>query len=208
MGNVHMEAKDINYRGGQKKMSVEEALKNTSGEAAAIAQLQQDVTDLNDVKANKITIAPTFSAEASYDPGDLVYYNGLTYRCVNAHEGEWDADDFAATTIDGELAELRSGLTDVNSKVDGVVDNISVSGVYFMKVGRMVFMQVSAWKECFTMPAKYRPLVDAYFAVRSSQQGSGNDIVTHLIISSTGTMVLGTNDTFVGALSWIAGNLD
>lgn len=112
MGNVYMEAKDINYRGGQKKMSVEEALKNTSGEAAAIAQLQQDVIDLNDVKANKITIAPAFSAEESYDPGDLVYYNGLTYRCVNAHEGEWDADDFSATTIDNELAELRSGLID------------------------------------------------------------------------------------------------
>lgn len=113
MGNVHMEARDINYRGGQKKMSVEEALKNTSGEAAAIAQLQQDVSDLNDVKANKITIAPAFSAEASYDPGDLVYYNGLTYRCVNAHSGEWDADDFAATTIDNELSELRSGLTNL-----------------------------------------------------------------------------------------------
>lgn len=117
MGNVHMEAKDINYRSGQKKMSVEEALKNTSGEAAAIAQLQQDVSDLNDVKANKITIAPAFSAEASYDPGDLVYYNGLTYRCVNAHSGEWDADDFAATTIDNELAELRSGLTSVETSL-------------------------------------------------------------------------------------------
>lgn len=111
MGNVYMEAKDINYRGGNKKMSVEEALKNTSGEAAAIAQLQQDVSDLNDIKANKITIAPTFSAEASYDPGDLVYYNGLTYRCVNAHEGEWDADDFAATTIANELSTLMRGLT-------------------------------------------------------------------------------------------------
>ena len=32
MGNVNMEASQINYRGGQKKMSVEEALKNTSGE--------------------------------------------------------------------------------------------------------------------------------------------------------------------------------
>lgn len=120
MGNVYMEASQINYRGGEKKMSVEEALKNTSGEAAAIAQLQQDVSDLNDVKANKITIAPVFSAEASYDPGDLVYYNGLTYRCVNSHSGEWDADDFAATTIDNELSKLRSGLTSVSASVNGV----------------------------------------------------------------------------------------
>lgn len=110
MGNVNMEASQINYRGGEKKMSVEEALKNTSGEAAAIAQLQTDVLNLNSNKANQITIAPFFSAEASYDPGDLVYYNGLSYRCVNAHEGEWDADDFAATTIAGELDSLKSGL--------------------------------------------------------------------------------------------------
>lgn len=32
MGNVNMEASQINYRGGEKKMSVEEALKNTSEE--------------------------------------------------------------------------------------------------------------------------------------------------------------------------------
>lgn len=115
MGNVMMEASQINYRGGETKMSVEEALKSTSGEAAAIAQLQTDVGDLQTTKANLITIAPVFSAETAYDPGDLVYYNGLTYRCVNAHEGEWDADDFAATTVANELSELKSGLTKYTS---------------------------------------------------------------------------------------------
>ena len=115
MGNVSMEARDINYRGGETKMSVEEALKSASGEAAAIAQLQTDVGNLQTTKANLITIAPVFSAETAYDPGDLVYYNGLTYRCVNAHEGEWDADDFEATTIANELGELKSGLTNLEN---------------------------------------------------------------------------------------------
>ena len=134
MGNVNMEASQINYRGGEKKMSVEEALKNTSGEAAAIAQLQTDVLNLNSNKANQITIAPFFSAEASYDPGDLVYYNGLSYRCVNAHEGEWDADDFAATTIAGELDSLKSGLTSrlmiAQANIEGVDFSTFVSGVF------------------------------------------------------------------------------
>lgn len=111
MGNVTMEASQINYRGGASKMSVEQALKETSGEAAAIAQLQEDVGNLQDTKANLITIAPVFSEDTAYDPGDLVYYNGLTYRCVNAHEGEWDADDFSATTISNEIDSLKSGLT-------------------------------------------------------------------------------------------------
>ena len=76
-----------------------------------VTALEGEVSDLNDTKANQITIAPFFSAEASYEVGDLVYYNGLSYRCTNDHEGEWDADDFAATTVSGELATLKSGLT-------------------------------------------------------------------------------------------------
>lgn len=124
MGNVSMEASQINYRGGETKMSVEDALKSTSGEAAAIAQLQTDVGNLQTTKANQITIAPFFSAETAYDPGDLVYYNGLTYRCVNAHEGAWDADDFAATTISTELDTLKSGLT---SKADYIYYDASSS---------------------------------------------------------------------------------
>ena len=132
MGNVNMEACQINYRGGEKKMSVEEVLKNTSGEAAAIAQLQTDVLNLNSNKANQITIAPFFSAEASYDPGDLVYYNGLSYRCVNAHEGEWDADNFAATTIAGELDSLKSGLTEKQNIYGNAVKigEIAVNATY------------------------------------------------------------------------------
>ena len=82
--------------------------------------LQEDVNELETLKANQITIAPTFSAETAYDIGDIVYYNGLTYRCTNAHEGEWDASDFAATTINNELASLNSKITsnDLGSAVD------------------------------------------------------------------------------------------
>lgn len=78
-----------------------------------VTALEGEVSDLNDTKANQITIAPFFSAEASYEVGDLVYYNGLSYRCTNDHEGEWDADDFAATTVSNELATLKSGLTNL-----------------------------------------------------------------------------------------------
>lgn len=93
MGNVHMEAKDINYRGGQKKMSVEEALKNTSGEAAAIAQLQSDVADLNDTKANFAAYAMGGNATVNIyhysmaivmsDRGGL-YFDGSSNRGLQA----------------------------------------------------------------------------------------------------------------------------
>ena len=109
-----------------------------------VSTLEGEVSDLNSTKANQITIAPFFNAEESYSVGDLGYYNGLTYRCTNDHEGEWDADDFAATTISNELDTLKSGLTPeekfsvVNSEV--VEDN---NRVVIYKVGRVVFVTMS-----------------------------------------------------------------
>ena len=87
---------------------------------SSVSGLTQDVTDLNAQKANQITIAPFFNSETSYDVGDLVYYNGLSYRCTNSHEGEWDADDFAPTTIANELSSLMSGLTNLSSIISFV----------------------------------------------------------------------------------------
>lgn len=81
--------------------------------ASEVSGLVSDVSDLNGTKANQITIAPFFNPEASYEVGDLVYYNGLSYRCTNDHEGAWDADDFAATTIAGELSRLNSKFTNL-----------------------------------------------------------------------------------------------
>lgn len=92
---------------------VEAVVKDVTTLKTSVVGLASDVSNLSSNKANQITIAPFFNAEASYDPSDIVYYNGLSYRCVNAHEGEWDADDFAATTIAGELDTLKSGLVKV-----------------------------------------------------------------------------------------------
>lgn len=68
-----------------------------------ISDINTDIGNLNTTKANQITIAPTFNAEDEYAVGNIIYYNGLTYRCVNAHTGEWDANDFIPTTIALEL---------------------------------------------------------------------------------------------------------
>lgn len=100
---------------------VEAVVKDVTNLKTSVSGLSEDVSDLNDNKANQITIAPFFNAETAYEVGDLVYYNGLSYRCTNAHEGEWDADDFAATTISNELASLMSGLTGLKGYVDARV---------------------------------------------------------------------------------------
>ena len=78
-----------------------------------VASLESDVSSLEEQKANQITIALPFNPETTYEVGDIVYYNGLSYRCTNEHTGEWDADDFAGTTIANEISTLKSGLTNV-----------------------------------------------------------------------------------------------
>lgn len=93
---------------------LEAVVKDVTALKSSVSGLSEDVSDLNDNKANQITIAPFFNSETSYDVGDLVYYNGLSYRCTNSHEGAWDAHDFAPTTIANELSSLMSGLTNLH----------------------------------------------------------------------------------------------
>lgn len=82
MGNVHMEASQINYRGGAKKMSVEEALKEGSG------------------ALDPVVIAPEFSATAQYMEGDLVFNDGSLYRFEVDHDpGAWNSEEVMETTI-------------------------------------------------------------------------------------------------------------
>ena len=71
------------------------------------------ITASDEEKADYTDLAPAFSSESSYDAGDLVTYLGKVYRCTNDHTGDWDADDFSATTISAELGSLKSGLNDL-----------------------------------------------------------------------------------------------
>lgn len=114
---------------------LEAVVKDVNSLKTSVSGLTTDVSNLSDNKANQITIAPFFDPETSYEVGDLVYYNGLSYRCTNDHDGEWDADDFAATTIAGELDTLKSGLTHLDSKyittITNTVENVAVGSVEY-----------------------------------------------------------------------------
>lgn len=104
--------------------------------------------ELNSNKANQITIAPFFNAETAYTAGDLVYYNGLIYRCTNDHEGEWDADDFAATTVSNELATLKNGLISVaripNTTPESAITSVAAGAHYLYTATSDGFLAVHA----------------------------------------------------------------
>ena len=115
---------------------LEAVVKDVANLKTSVSGLATDVSNLSDNKANQITIAPFFDPETAYEVGDLVYYNGLSYRCTNDHEGEWDADDFAATTVFNELSSLKSGLISVEGKlVTVLVSYSSTDGCFPLAVG-------------------------------------------------------------------------
>lgn len=153
MGNVVMEATQINYRRDDTLKTVDQKLQELSQESAIDTDIapvfkSTDTYHAGDLvyyrnklyvfnvdhtgawaagdatatnvsaamtaalagKADYADIAGAFSAETSYTAGDLVIYNGIIYRCTNDHTGDWDADDFSATTIGAELDAINSNL--------------------------------------------------------------------------------------------------
>ena len=51
-------------------------------------------------------IATAFDPTVEYKPGDLVYYAGKLYQCINEHPaGNWNDNDFVVTTINDALKQ-------------------------------------------------------------------------------------------------------
>lgn len=115
MGNVNMEASQINYRNNSKKSvrTVETALDNLYTKSDTTAQDIIDLTAAMTAKADKIDIAPTFSAENTYFAGDLVFQSGRLWKFVTDHTpGEWNQEEVAATNIDLALKAVDVSLPD------------------------------------------------------------------------------------------------
>lgn len=116
MGNVHMEATQINYRGGASKMNVEDAIKS------AIELTPEQKTNINKIptieaavatKTDQAVIAPEFDAESGiYAIGDLVMHEGKLYEFTTAHEtaGDWNLEEVTEKTVADEVDSLKSGL--------------------------------------------------------------------------------------------------
>ena len=129
MGNVYMEASQINYRGGSKKMSVEEAIKAAGTEITPEEKTWIDsIPTLTTGKADNDVIAPEFDSEAGvYAIGDLVMYEGKLYEFTTAHEtvGEWDPTEVSEKAVSDEIDTLKSGLTNV---VKSATETITTNG--------------------------------------------------------------------------------
>lgn len=122
MGNVHMEATQINYRGGASKMNVEDAIKS------AIELTPEQKTNINKIptieaavatKTDQTVIAPEFDSESGiYAIGDLVMHEGKLYEFTSAHEtaGDWNSEEVTEKTVADEVDSLKSGLTNYENQ--------------------------------------------------------------------------------------------
>lgn len=128
MGNLRMNADQISYKGGEKPMSVEQAIKNAG----------------NTGLAHTADIAPDFSTESAYSAGDYVYHNGTLYVFTSNHAaGAWSTSDTQAVTVGGEIATLTSGLT--NQTVPQIVTTVTLASglsgtVACVKIGQLVLV--------------------------------------------------------------------
>lgn len=150
MGNVHMEATQINYRGGSKKMNVEEAIKAAGTEITPEEKTWIDsIPTLTTGKADNGVIAPEFdSEEGVYAIGDLVMHEGKLYEFTTAHEtaGDWDSTEVTEKTVADEINSLESGLTNITICV-GVTKQITLAS----EASGSVNVQLSD----FTIPSGY-----------------------------------------------------
>lgn len=76
-------------------------------------------TELAD-KADTDMVAADFDATASYTTGNYCVQDGKLYKFKNNHSGAWSSADVDEVKITGELSALKSGLTEVNSKLNGL----------------------------------------------------------------------------------------
>lgn len=81
---------------------------------AAVASIPADYSALWE------TLAPAFSADASYIPGQYVTYNSGLYRFTTSHTGSWVSGDVVAVNIGGELSDLKSAFDTKTSTEYGV----------------------------------------------------------------------------------------
>lgn len=129
MGNVNMEASQINYRNNSKPAlrNVSAALTNLFNANTSIIGDINELTETVNYKADKIDIAPFFDEEFHYYIGDLVFESGRLWKFTANHEpGEWNQEEVTASNIDMALKDAGAGLQVKTKSYTGTGTNPNV----------------------------------------------------------------------------------
>lgn len=105
-------------------------------------------------------LADEFDATATYAVGDFAIADGVLYKCTTAHTGEWDANDFTATTVSDEIVAALSAISgildgqsidsfgDVETALANTVKDVKVDGQSCLDSNRNAIVQI-------TIPTEY-----------------------------------------------------
>lgn len=80
-------------------------------------EIVKAINELRNKKTDTDIVAADFNSGTSYTAGNYCIYEGKFYKFKANHSGAWSAADVDEIKIAGELASLKSGLTDVNSNL-------------------------------------------------------------------------------------------
>lgn len=134
MGNLYMEAEQINYRNNDhpEMNTVKKALDSNQ---EYLSEISREVGVLIVTKADEDIIADAFSTEVSYLEGDYCINDHALYKFTEYHDaGSWDGDDVSATTLTDELKDkqdqiddLKSGLTNYTTIASVTADGVKTA---------------------------------------------------------------------------------
>ena len=113
-----------------------------------------DVDSMLQGKPGKSEIAPEFSTSTGYIAGELVYKEGVLYKCIRGHEaGSWDVGDFSAADVnDALMYDSRAG----------VVDTTLYPGENYVELSSGTITQIDASQlTSLTVTPAIPPLVEA-----------------------------------------------
>lgn len=202
MGNVHMEATQINYRGGASKMNVEDAIKS------AIELTPEQKTNINKIptieaavstKTDQTVIAPEFDAESGiYAIGDLVMHEGKLYEFTSAHEtaGDWNSEEVSEKTVADEIGDVKSGLTNLN--YHKIAESAS-TGTYAAKLQSLAtaYNSLSLAQKLTTVLILNG--TDLFYPINASGRFNTTDVsanvTDHISVSLAGTFYVSSNGT-------------
>jgi len=89
---------------------------------AKIAEMEQATADA-EAAADAVPdmVAPVFSTSTAYSAGSYIYYDGTLYRFTADHAaGAWNSAQAVAVTVGGEVADLKSALSDAPGLTNAV----------------------------------------------------------------------------------------
>ena len=109
-------------------------LRTTGGSDNISALDASQIIDIKYVNNISESVAPEFSASATYVKGQYAYKDGILYRFTDNHSGAWTGTDAEEVTVGNELTDLNESVSDLKSAI-AITGEETLTGSYLIPSG-------------------------------------------------------------------------